>query len=288
MMSPVCQRWRGRRASFRPTGELFDSRSFDVAPIESDRVARAFVEEHHYSGTYPAARRRIGLFEHGGLDHNVELGCFVLLDGVRANGETWFLARCFELLRHDGFAGIVSFADPEPRTRADGSFVFPGHVGTIYQAANAVYVGRATPRTLRVLPDGTVFSARAASKIRRRERGWRYAVEQLVAHGAPAPSGDLGLWLAAVLPGVTRAQRHGGNHKYLFGLHWTTRRDLPRSRPYPKVDPRARGSPQRDRARQAGGGSIPACAGQPWRAYPGECCAAACDRQPFDCGKSKK
>lgn len=257
MIVNSCQRWRARRDSFRPAGELFNPRSFDVALIESDRVARSFVEEHHYSGTYPAARRRIGLYEHGelvgvavfsvpsntlalaplkgGLEHNVELGRFVLLDGVRANGESWFLARCFELLRRDGFAGIVSFADPEPRSRADGSLVFPGHVGTIYQATNAVYVGRATPRTLRVLPDGTVFSARAASKIRRRERGWRYAVEQLVAHGAPAPTGDLGLWLSMVLPSVTRAQRHGGNHKYLFGLHWTTRRDLPRSRPYPKI-----------------------------------------------------
>jgi hypothetical protein len=33
----------------------------------------------------------------------------------------------------------------------------PGHVGTIYAATNAVYTGRATARTVKLLPDGTVF-----------------------------------------------------------------------------------------------------------------------------------
>lgn len=262
MIAPLCQRWRGRRASFRPTGELFDPSRFDVAPIAEDSVARAFVKEHHYSGTYPAARRRMVLAERGeivgvavfsvpsntdafhplpgGNDANVELGRFVLLDGVRANAESWFLARCFELLRAEGFGGVVSFADPESRTRADGALVFPGHIGMIYQATNAVYLGRATARTLRVLPDGTVFSARAASKIRRRERGWRYAVEQLVAHGAPSPVGELSLWLAAVLPRVTRPMRHRGNHKYLFALNPRVRRALPESLAYPRVDVRTR------------------------------------------------
>ena len=59
------------------------------------------------------------------------------------------------------------FSDPLPRTRADGTVVMPGHLGTIYQAANAVYTGRGTPRTLTLLPDGTVFSDGAGSPTRR-------------------------------------------------------------------------------------------------------------------------
>lgn len=255
MITDSCQRWRARRDSYRPAGEPFEPRSFEVASIESDRTARAFVEAHHYSGSYPAARRRFGLFERGelvgvavfsvpmraevlrpwSLTDGLELGRFVLLDGVRANGESWFLARCLDALRAEGFAGVVSLSDPTPRTSASGAVVFGGHVGTIYQASNAVYTGRASPQTLRLLPDGSVFSNRAASKIRKSERGWRYAVEQLVAHGAPEPRGDLHAWLREVVPTVTRAMRHHGNHRYLFGLSRAAKRTLPASLAYPKL-----------------------------------------------------
>lgn len=255
MMTDSCQRWRERRDSYRPAGELFEPRLFGVAAMASDNTARAFVEAHHYSGSYPAARRRFGLFERGELvgvavfsvpmraevlrpwsmSDGLELGRFVLLDGVRANGETWFLARCLDALRAEGFAGVVSLSDPTPRTSAGGAIVFGGHVGTIYQASNAVYTGRASPQTLRLLPDGTVFSDRSASKIRKGERGWRYAVDQLVAHGAPEPRGDLHAWLREVVPTVTRPLRHHGNHRYLFALSRAARRTLPASLAYPKL-----------------------------------------------------
>jgi len=255
MLTDLCQRWRDRCDSYRPAGELFEPRSFEVAPIASDSAARAFVESHHYSGSYPAARRRFGLFERGELvgvavfsvpmraealrpwsmSDGLELGRFVLLDGVRANGESWFLARCLEVLKRDGFAGVVSLSDPTPRTSASGAVVFGGHVGTIYQASNAVYTGRASPQTLRLLPDGSVFSNRAASKIRKGERGWRYAVDQLVAHGAPEPRGDLHAWLREVVPTITRPLRHHGNHRYLFALSRAARRSLPASLAYPKL-----------------------------------------------------
>jgi hypothetical protein len=121
--------------------------------------------------------------------------------------------------------------------------VFPGHVGTIYQAFNGVYSGRSTPRTLRLLPDATVFSDRAAQKIRARERGWVYAVEQLVTHGAAAPRDgeDLGAWLRAALALVTRPVRHPGNYRYV----WPLARGLVRvvdprpRRAYPKKGPTA-------------------------------------------------
>jgi hypothetical protein len=153
----------------------------------------------------------------------VELGRFVLLDDVPGNGETWFLARTFKMMREMGFLGIVSFSDPVQRMNRHGHLVFPGHLGIIYQAANAAYLGRSTPRTLTLLPDGQVFSDRAASKVRDCEQGVEYAVACLVRHGAtPPPRTDdrftLRLWLALWRPQLCRPLRHHGNHRYAWGL----------------------------------------------------------------------
>ena len=71
------------------------------------------------------------------------------------------LGRRNGLARARGIAGVVSFSDPLARRTAAGDVVFGGHVGTIYQAHNAAYLGRGTARTLRLLPDGAVLSARA-------------------------------------------------------------------------------------------------------------------------------
>ncbi len=252
------QRWRNRIASFRPATELIRTSEFEVAEIADDNGPKAFVEQHHYSGSYPAARWRFGLyrgaqlagvavFSHPSNDKvltnvfpvpakdAVELGRFVLLDSVKGNGETWFLGRCFEQLRPEGLFGVVSFSDPTPRSSSTGAQIFPGHIGTIYQAHNAAYLGRGTPRTLRLLPDGSVFSARTAQKIRTLERGWRHAVAQLVAHGAPELSGDPGTWLRTWLPKITRTMRHPGNHRYAWALARRDRRHLPPSQAYPKL-----------------------------------------------------
>ena len=62
------QRWRSGRASYRPAGEVIDTRRFEVAAVDgpgADNVARAFVVAHHYSASYPAARERIGLYRGG-------------------------------------------------------------------------------------------------------------------------------------------------------------------------------------------------------------------------------
>lgn len=258
MITPVVQRWRDRRGSYRPAGECFDPRGHEVAPIPDDTTARAFVCAHHYSGSYPPAIFRFGLFERGTgalvgvavisepinrgalrplpADAAKELGRFVLLDHVRANGETWFLARCRALLRREGLPGFLAASDPLPRADAAGRLVLPGHVGTIYQASNAVYLGRATPRTHWLLPDCTVFSGRAMQKIRARERGWRYAVAQLIAHGARPLAGDPRAWLRTELRRIARTVRHPGNHRYLFALDPALARALPGSLPYPKFD----------------------------------------------------
>jgi hypothetical protein len=61
------QRWRERRDSYRPTREPIRTALYDVAEIATDTEAREFVERHHYSGTYPAARARVGLYLRGEL-----------------------------------------------------------------------------------------------------------------------------------------------------------------------------------------------------------------------------
>jgi hypothetical protein len=181
------QRWRDGRSVFRrPDGQL-RTRAYEVAEV-GDGVAKAFVQRHHYLKSYPAARFRFGLyrrdvlvgvavFSHptndraltnvfgGFARESVELGRFVLLDAVPYNGETWFLARCLRVLRKIGLRGVVSFSDPVPRRTADGRVICPGHIGTVYQAGNAAYLGRGSPTPLFLLPDGTTFSKRAISKV---------------------------------------------------------------------------------------------------------------------------
>jgi hypothetical protein len=256
MIAAVVQRWRGGRDTYRPAGEPIRTADYEVAAIPTDGEPKAFVQRHHYSGSYPAARFRYGLyrrqelvgvavFSHpcsdgvltsvfpGTARDAVELGRFVLLDEVPANGETWFLARCFESLRSH-IAGVIAFADPEARQNSTGATVFPGHIGTIYQAGNGVYLGQAPRRTIRLLPDGRVFSARAAQKIRAGARGWRYSAQLLIDAGAPPPGGDTRTWLRTWLPRVTRTVRHPGNHRYAWALERARRGQLPQSLPYPK------------------------------------------------------
>lgn len=256
MQADFVQRWRVRVPRYRPARECIDTTAYDVVELRNDTEAKAFVENHHYSGTYPAARFRFGLtrgshlvgvavFSHpcndavltsvfgGEAIESVELGRFVLLDDVPGNGETWFLARCFQALRLRELRGVVAFSDPHPRHDVHGRVVMPGHIGVIYQAHNGHYLGRSSKRTLHLLPDGSVFSARAASKVRRREVGWQYAVEQLVAAGAQPPSTtrDLRPWLQEAL-GALRRLQHPGNHRYAWGLHRAVK--LASTLPFPK------------------------------------------------------
>jgi hypothetical protein len=249
------QRWTPHGAVFvAPSGE-WRPRAWEVAPIADDTTAREFVERLHYSRSYPAARRRFGLYHRADLvgvavfsvpvrpevlrplpvAESIELGRFVLTDECPFNSESWFLRRCLDALAREGFAGVVAFSDPMPRTTAEGEAVFVGHVGQIYAASSAVLLGRSHADTIHLLPDGRVFSRRALAKIRRRETGWRYAVAQLVAAGADAPSEDLDAWLSDALARVTRRVRHPGNFKYAIPLTRGARKALPASLPYPRV-----------------------------------------------------
>ncbi len=109
---------------------------------------------------------------------------------------------------------------PGPRT-ATGDLVFPGHLGTIYQASNAEYLGRTTPRRILLLPDGRVLSERALSKVRGHEQGHAYVERHLVSFGArPRRPGEVGaIWLRdAMRAAGVRSTVHRGNHRYAFRL----------------------------------------------------------------------
>lgn len=248
-----CQRWRDGRASYRPAGEVFDPTRARVELID-EGDAKAFVCRTHYSGTYPAARCRVGLFVKRPFQEErlagvavfsvpmnnsaipawfpglaagegVELGRFVLLDEVEANAETWFQARALRALATQlpMLRAVVSYCDPVARTDEAGNKVFPGHLGTIYRAGNAAALGRSTARTLRLLPNGRVASERALSKVRADDCGAGYAVEQLVAAGAPKrqPFETGAAYLARLeMSGLFRRLRHPGN--LVFG--WDLRK----------------------------------------------------------------
>ena len=250
------QRWRLRRDSYRPVGEPINPNHYEVVELAGDREAKAFVLAHHYSASYPSARFRFGLFTGGELvgvavfshpcndrvltsvfplsaPESVELGRLVLLDSISANGESWFLARGFECLRRKGLAGVVSFSDPVPRTTVDGTIIHLGHFGICYQATSATFLGRTEPRTVRLLPDGTVLNDRAIQKIRAGEPGWQYASALLEKFGAaPPPIEDRTEWLKTWLPRLTRRLRHSGNYRYAWAIAAGARRFLPASLPY--------------------------------------------------------
>lgn len=250
MSEPIpCQRWREHRSLYRPAGEPIDVRRYGVEIVE-ERQARAFVVDHHYSGSFPAARLSVGLFrarawitpELVGVavfsvpmqqrvipallgvepSEGVELGRFVLRDDVEANGESWFLPRAFsEALRVLGVRGIVAYSDPMERRTAEGHLVKPGHVGIIYRATNARYVGRSSSRWLWLAPNGEVVNGRMLSKLRNDEQGAAYAYRQLTAWGAPTRRlGEDSRAYAdrALAEGPFRRTKHPGNFAYVWAL----------------------------------------------------------------------
>jgi hypothetical protein len=239
------KRWRHRVERWRrPEDGVFKPELYSVDVFTTDKHPRAFIQSQHYSGSYPAARFRVGLFgplgELVGMavfsepthrqfipkwtgmhpSRGVELGRFVLVDSVAYNGETWFLARALKLLRKEkAIEVVVSCADPLERTNEEGLLTKSAHFGTIYQASNALHVGRTTPRHLYLAPDGTVLNERMLSKVRAEDQGWEYGYRRLMQQGAAPRLGGESLadWLARVLPQFRRL-RHPGNLVYTFGL----------------------------------------------------------------------
>lgn len=247
-----CQRWRGRRATYRPAGEPFAPSRYAVEPIPFAQ-AKAYVTENHYSGSMPVSRLQVGLMHKAshvvpaqlagvivlsvpvqeraipawfnGLDPRlgIEIGRLVLDDAVPSNAETWFLGRTFRLMRSlmPELVGVLSYCDPIERRNAAGEVVKRGHVGTVYRAFNGKYVGRSSARTMILSRDGRCVSERALSKIRGDEQGAAYALRQLRELGAPARrGGEHGDdYVARALDeGGFRKVRHPGNLTFTWRL----------------------------------------------------------------------
>jgi hypothetical protein len=144
-----CQRWRRRRPTWLRTSEGgFDPAVHRVIQIP-EAPSRRFVENHHYSGSWPAVRFAFGLQRldelpapgdpAGGrllgvlslgipmngavLDvfedtrrysETLELNRLVLLDRAESNAESWFCAKSFALAAQRGIRGVVAHSDPQP------------------------------------------------------------------------------------------------------------------------------------------------------------------------------
>lgn len=260
---PDTQRWRRGRDTYRCAGEPIDPTQYGVEVLPDDRRARAFVVEHHYSGSYPAARCRVGLFRMRalvgvavfsvpaqaaaiprwtGTPAGVELGRFVLLDDVPANGESWFLARAFRALTSalPEVRAVLSYSDPLPRRRGDGSLVTPGHVGVIYQAHNGRFVGRGRAETIWLDREARTVSRRGLSKLRNDERGADGVYRRLLELGAPRmlPGEQASDYVSRALrEGPFRAMRHPGCLAYVWSLgrgRATTEQRFPPRLPNPR------------------------------------------------------
>jgi hypothetical protein len=265
MITDFEQRWRNRKAVFIPPTECMDVRQLEVSVIP-EAVAKAFVCANHYSASFPASRRRFGLFQHGILvgvavfsvpvnnltitntfkndnaNEGLELGRFVLLDEnpisgskIGFNAESFFAAQCFKVLKKEGFIGVVMFSDDVKRTTADGQICFNGHLGTTYKSLQCAFLGRSSRSKLRLLPDGKVLNARTISKIRNGESGWRYGAKMLEDFGVfacPDDAGQRRQWLDYSLGKVTRILEHPGNLRYALSF----RKDFKfNSLPYPRI-----------------------------------------------------
>ncbi len=250
------QRWFEKRGSFVADNEIVDPKEFEVIDLKTHREAKAFVIKHHYSGSCPTIIRCFGLLQCKVLQSLVgvaifswprsdktlsnffpgccdgdalELGRFVLLDSVKTNAETFFLARCFKKLRSE-LRGVVSFSDPYPRRASNGELVFVGHFGRIYQASSAIYTGLSTPKTVHLFNDATILDARSQQKIREgpTEKGFAYSSQLLIDHGASPllPGENTTAWLKRWKAALTRSARHRGNHRYLFAFNKSDRERL--------------------------------------------------------------
>ena len=246
------QRWELGRESRRPAGDPIRTSEYDVIPLDTWSVARDFVATHHYAGDTSPTSHSFGLYRRAELagvalfgppasmnahrfvwptltiDQAVTLGRLVLLEDVPGNGESWFVARCFEHLADRGIIGVESCADPAPRTTLEGEPIHRGHLGIVYQALNAQHTGHTNRATLRLLPDGTCLSNRSAGKVVRGERGAGSVVAKLMRWGADAlrDGEDPLAWLQLWRDRLTRKMRHPGNFRYLWCLDRRRRREV--------------------------------------------------------------
>ena len=261
MIIEHAQRWREQEARWVSHRQTCDTRVIEVVPI-SEQEAKDFITTHHYSGSYPSVRCRLGVFERGqlvgaltygvpagpkvlacwtgyGQEEAVELSRLVLLDEVGFNAESYVIAQARRVLREElpEVRAILSFSDPVPRYALDGDCLLPGHVGTIYQATNFAYMGRGTPRTHYLDARGHTISPKVFQKVRQGLRGHAYAQAVLEeASGVMRRSGESGGAFIKRARKELRKLRHPVNHAYVCGVDRRTKYTSRAPRPK-QIDP---------------------------------------------------
>lgn len=165
--------------------------AYRVEHIPSNN-GKAFVKSHHYShgihngpmcwglfagnkmigviafATPCSENVRASIFGYDHVDHITELHRLVIQDITPKNTESWFISRALKALKEyrPHTWGVVSFADQTQ-----------GHVGTIYQATNAIYYGSSGRATFFLDRDGRLRHPRQngvnISKEVAIERGWQ-------------------------------------------------------------------------------------------------------------------
>lgn len=262
----ITQRQTSGRSSYIPARPYFDRSHYTVEPIENETVAKPFILKHHYASSFPVAISSFGLFDTRAEaqgrrlvgvctfavpmntsrqilkllrpeEKPCELSRLVLTEDVLANAETFFVKQAIRQLRDLKRTAtntprhplITSFSDPQPRSDKNGNIHFRGHYGCIYQAANSLYLGRGTARTLWLAPTGQSIVARTLSKIVNDESGAAGAYQGLINLGAfqKNPFETPRNWIARLREsGFLRPLRHAGNHAYLFRAACSHKRNI--------------------------------------------------------------
>ncbi|MEY2667630.1 MAG: Halovirus [Pseudomonadota bacterium] len=156
------------------------------------RTGMAFVREHHYShgihngpvcwglldgddlvgvvafATPCSENVRASVWGRENVARVTELHRLVVLDRYGTNTESWLIGRVLHQLHRDrpDIWGVLSFADATQ-----------GHVGTIYQATNAIYTGTSSRARFYLDADGRLRHPRQngvnITLPMAAERGWR-------------------------------------------------------------------------------------------------------------------
>lgn len=155
------------------------------------KIGKVFVIEHHYShgihngpmcwGMFDGERLvgvlafatpcsenvRASVWGREHVNRVTELHRLVILDEYGRNSESWFIARALHQLHasRPDIWGVLSFADATQ-----------GHVGTIYQATNAIYTGTSARARFYLDASGRLRHPRQngvnITPAMARERGW--------------------------------------------------------------------------------------------------------------------
>lgn len=200
----VSQRWDQGMSSFVPNAGTDLEKDYEVRQI-GGAAAKGFVQLHHYLPKFPQIGAAYGLYtrrggrlvgvaiwsnaaegaqtRYGRVERREirDLSRLVLLDEVPGNAESFFVARAkrryarYHQEEERTFGGskrkpsklrvLLSMSDPVPVRDSEGNTILPGHIGNVYQALNALYVGRSSPKTQLVTPGGYIIAGRGFSKV---------------------------------------------------------------------------------------------------------------------------